>query len=658
MVHPSLHVDRLSELPDSFRRTANAALRGTVDEMQAVVMLLTARSPLSKPLRLCFLPVLYVALEPASISSLPTRPTRRQNHHAERLLQRAMLALEGIRLISIDKDIPDGAVLELWPRIWAWIQTHMEKHDFVPFGKGFVELLTRHLALVHNLTCAESAAVGGIIRGSAGLCRFLGAAWGPLLAVDDALGISQLSQLFHFAKIGAPDSGDFSTHLGQLKDGAGGTWDDLATLLVLHLDRADAFLTAATPMATRNLDELSWRLRAILPLVSTTFGPDRDPQQPDADHASLRNAAIKHGILSKLAAVLLGILNSPACLRIDYTATLAVLFSSILPSIAGSRAPELFPEVLRADFLLVLFKFAALPLDDATLTKQTASALRSAFGSLLPALTVYHPVLVQLRSSVRSVANLKAERAFRHAELVPLWNQFMALIQERLLVLKRYEAGELTSQRGCNNGKCVSVQLKSEVKQCGKCRTTTYCSRECQREDWKASPGHRDMCAIIVQRRAKMEYAWSFDKIQSFVRALLNCEYTTHGPAIDRMRLAFFDAYPDPQDVPCVLFDFKHGPCEISVASIRALPEGLGQYYAAEISHMIQAHGRLQLHFAGLHPNDGATWRWRVFPLYVQNDAMYRLVAEGWRPEMMPDELGPEDLAMMLGTMMGGRETH
>ena len=46
----------------------------------------------------------------------------------------------------------------------------------------------------------------------------------------------------------------------------------------------------------------------------------------------------------------------------------------------------------------------------------------------------------------------------------------------------------------CSNPKCLKALTKDvKVKQCSRCKTARYCSRECQRVHWKI--GHRQMCA-------------------------------------------------------------------------------------------------------------------------------------------------------------------
>jgi splicing suppressor protein 51 len=55
-----------------------------------------------------------------------------------------------------------------------------------------------------------------------------------------------------------------------------------------------------------------------------------------------------------------------------------------------------------------------------------------------------------------------------------------------------------TTTPRCQNCSKSSAQLGANLKQCGKCHTTRYCSRECQVAHW---PSHKPICTIIVTAR-------------------------------------------------------------------------------------------------------------------------------------------------------------
>jgi splicing suppressor protein 51 len=50
--------------------------------------------------------------------------------------------------------------------------------------------------------------------------------------------------------------------------------------------------------------------------------------------------------------------------------------------------------------------------------------------------------------------------------------------------------------------KTASAANVDALKQCAKCKKTVYCSRECQKADWKA---HKNICALQAQAAFKAE---------------------------------------------------------------------------------------------------------------------------------------------------------
>jgi uncharacterized protein YjhX (UPF0386 family) len=52
---------------------------------------------------------------------------------------------------------------------------------------------------------------------------------------------------------------------------------------------------------------------------------------------------------------------------------------------------------------------------------------------------------------------------------------------------------ECVARAGCAAAGCASAEASS---MCGRCETVRYCSRECQRADWKA---HKAACAAAAE---------------------------------------------------------------------------------------------------------------------------------------------------------------
>ena len=60
----------------------------------------------------------------------------------------------------------------------------------------------------------------------------------------------------------------------------------------------------------------------------------------------------------------------------------------------------------------------------------------------------------------------------------------------------------------CYNSSCQNTSediSDDDFKKCTSCKLVRFCSKECQREDWTSSKGHKKMCLKIKKVQAKIE---------------------------------------------------------------------------------------------------------------------------------------------------------
>jgi hypothetical protein len=83
---------------------------------------------------------------------------------------------------------------------------------------------------------------------------------------------------------------------------------------------------------------------------------------------------------------------------------------------------------------------------------------------------------------------------------------------------------------------CATVVSRNEAHLCGGCRSTTYCSRECQKADWSH---HREKCAVstwLARRRTNVRFAEFYEKFKSnfednlFVEGMSMVQFTVMKP--------------------------------------------------------------------------------------------------------------------------------
>ncbi|KAK7024241.1 hypothetical protein VNI00_016458 [Paramarasmius palmivorus] len=92
-----------------------------------------------------------------------------------------------------------------------------------------------------------------------------------------------------------------------------------------------------------------------------------------------------------------------------------------------------------------------------------------------------------------------------HDGFQPRWNQWTVIVSTTFEVYSEYKRldNSWTLARVCANDKCDGAVLSNaqigdkkipSFKACKGCLQVTYCSRDCQRIDWKAAAGHRQVC--------------------------------------------------------------------------------------------------------------------------------------------------------------------
>ncbi|KAJ7058667.1 hypothetical protein C8F01DRAFT_1232362 [Mycena amicta] len=206
----------------------------------------------------------------------------------------------------------------------------------------------------------------------------------------------------------------------------------------------------------------------------------------------------------------------------------------LLPALSGHRGPELFTEALRAGFLFVLFQLASLSaVFVPTCADGISKLLEVGLDAEFPALTVYHPVVAQLRKSLPTVDGLDADRHFCYPALIPMWCRFIGLARERVAVLQVSSSGNSTIGRRCDNPECFHICARKQMRRCSGCQTTLYCSTPCQAKDWDA--GHRRGC-FVIRGRQKDEYSGDQpERIHSFLHALMAYERQTKAEEIKSM---------------------------------------------------------------------------------------------------------------------------
>ncbi|KAJ6489738.1 hypothetical protein C8R45DRAFT_991694 [Mycena sanguinolenta] len=189
---------------------------------------------------------------------------------------------------------------------------------------------------------------------------------------------------------------------------------------------------------------------------------------------------------------------------------------------------------------------------------------------ILPA-TVYRSVLFQLHSSLLEVRDRDAGAIFRDGALLKLWEHVVELVERRAPMAEEFNTGASSVQRKCDYVECSELRPKQELKRCSGCLSAHYCSPMCQAEDWRLGE-HRQRCNHHSLHRKKFSHIPSRDR--SFLQALTYHEYLTRREEIGHHLRLFVQR--NPREVPCMIFDFTTGACEIALVAVNSMRSQFG----------------------------------------------------------------------------------
>ncbi|KAJ7218569.1 hypothetical protein GGX14DRAFT_595301 [Mycena pura] len=516
-------------------------------------------------------PVFYGTLDPADVAALHKLDSL-DTDIVQRRIHRTLLAFRGLAALIADKSVPREAYHDLWSRIWDWIT--------------FLDAFREHLRFT------DPSVNRLLIGNTPGVWVVIARAWGMLLHAQDIPGLNGISVVLASVKAGYDCTG--IAPLDDLISGAGGGWSDLASFVVCHLK-----LACPHPDGTITRDNLV-RATGIIYILSGALH----------SHVEFREALWEQGLVTALTQFALALVVNPPLS--DFTFLPRTMFTAITSCFTCSHAHKYIVESLRSGFLRVLIWYGGTS-DDEVIEQELLPVL----AGDLPGSTVWYSVLRQLRISLAQVRDINPATMFGRSDLAQHWKLFLQLADERLKVVDEYEAGTLTALRACDNLECGQVCDKRKLKRCSGCRTAFYCSRICQKSDWRN--GHRGSCWQFRQRRIE-ESTLCGCKDRSFLRALLNRDYARMQEDIALELLRFRHMHPG--HIPYTYFDYSSGWCAISVRD--TLTPEIEDTYGEEIMRVMRGGGRMQLHLMGVNRGGTCCQWWQAMPLRSASAALDR----------------------------------
>ncbi|KAJ7464837.1 hypothetical protein B0H11DRAFT_77679 [Mycena galericulata] len=512
-----------------------SAASGSLDDLQKLFSLI--RDSPQAQLRL-FIPAFYANLNVDDIPELLRQPDTDMKNRVLRVI----VALGA--LSHLQEHMVSRACGEVWSSAWTWIQFLEQCGETAPSHRRL------YLTVMFSLsTDAETLAT---IINTPGVRALFAKGW--VAAVDDLNSPELFHDLCNYL-INYIEPKD-PQNLNELIEGAGGTADDLASLIIKHIRRA-------IPSENHTVDpEDGFTLLAVSALLDIV-GP-------------LSAALAAQGIVGCILTVIFA-LCGPAMVMTEQMIPLSIstLFSQI-------SQPPGFPWVKDA---LDSGLLRAIVLCASRRTTIMDISLYRLF-TILPGSLVYYSVLSSLRAALDEVKDLADTPEFTGSVLFPQWTAFVDLATERLAVMDRYDRGELGAQRACDNLECGAIQQESALLRCTACRSAFYCSQACQTADWKAS--HRKLCATSANRPHE-ECPQLTLRDRDFLRVLLHHDYEAVRGEVLTRQIEYLHRGEHPGMICYVKFDYRMGRAEVETGP--ASPVGSDQ--AARVA---RSGGRMELH--------------------------------------------------------------
>ncbi|KAJ7065617.1 hypothetical protein C8F01DRAFT_1126231 [Mycena amicta] len=407
--------------------------------------------------------------------------------------------------------IDDTAAADIWTRMWPWLQfidNHRSKLPFLLSESLDSERLLDEtfLAIVTALIlCAKRIHfVSGSQFAQPGVLSRMIRAWRHLHTMTP-LKRARDAQMTLFVFLAAHDL--FSDNQkADIRAGAGGTDDDVAHLAMLHFAKSIELLKSS--------DEPDQKTGAstfsMLICFMHTYEPP--PKKGPVEQPAFWAAACERGFFPLVSEYLLiyarrdksTSVMSRMDSEIDRVVSLIALIFFMPPG--HLRIPEAVEHGLLE---------AVLRLHDSEAHLKDGAQLF--LENIFPAHLVRVAVLRAFRAPgiLEAAEKFAANPAFRKSGLFKYWVAFRDVLDTRLALLDRCEAGEFPAFKMCDNIQCAHHAQEAEFKRCSGCHSTIY---------W----GHKKGCGALRSLHIRDAALDLTPADRDFIRVLMDVDNTLH----------------------------------------------------------------------------------------------------------------------------------
>ncbi|KAK7006340.1 hypothetical protein R3P38DRAFT_3037924 [Favolaschia claudopus] len=527
-MHPALHPDSLKALPISIRRLAVLACKDgcTIENVARVRdAFVNHAQDLSPSQRNGLLPVLFHNLSPQPIPS-PEQLEAIDSVTSDAIL-RATICLDTTRFLHT---IPQSAGIDLWPRVWAWSHFIATYREFLPEPPSQPHFETYFIVLVGQFRAHEET--WALISRTPGFRAFLAEIWKILPSVEEPQREFIGRDIGNFLKgLRAREAATIE----ELIDGAGGTVTDLAQVVIEHMK-----LVAERPSPGKVSGSHTADMACLMFFIQEV---DQHPGDDDSawfllPFSPLFKAFLRQDGLVTLLTVMQTLIQSDHSSGTDEAFGLASCLLTVTRILVAPIGVLFLSHAVSGGLLEVIVLGATLRYSRIILQQ-----LRLLLRLTLPYM-VFHGNIIALEHFLPPVLNnIASAETFRHCPLFSDWENYRKVAEQRIAVLHTWTMEN--PQRACNNIECASVDLKTSFKRCSGCRSSYYCSPECQSADWSMGR-HRTACRsygtlTLHEGPAKTTFT---RRERDYLRAMLHHDYTIHVRKIYAEQIEFIAANP------------------------------------------------------------------------------------------------------------------
>ncbi|KDQ51117.1 hypothetical protein JAAARDRAFT_538242 [Jaapia argillacea MUCL 33604] len=120
-------------------------------------------------------------------------------------------------------------------------------------------------------------------------------------------------------------------------------------------------------------------------------------------------------------------------------------------------------------------------------------------SDVFPKYLIYRPLLMEAEASLARIVSTGLAKLLKEGDpLLKAWLKLERVIHRRILVRWKTEGVEVLYR--CHNESCQTRGSKVTFLKCSGCLEVQYCTKECQRQDWKKG-NHKVLCQRLQENR-------------------------------------------------------------------------------------------------------------------------------------------------------------